>query len=220
LNYNFSDAIQLTAGYLATDSPNPTNGNGLFNGDYSALAQLTLSPSENLIFALTYNHGYFGEGSFGFDNGAKTGGFTGTRLVNGLGATNPISSNSYGVELAWQVADGFQVNAWGAFTDVQLRNVELDGEIWNWALGLAFPDLGKPGNLAGLVAGVQPYLGGLEDNQSFFKNDIPVHLEGFYKIQVSDYISVTPGFVWLLNPNQDRNNEQVVIGTLRTTFEF
>jgi Carbohydrate-selective porin, OprB family/S-layer homology domain len=220
LNYNFSDAIQLTAGYLATDGPNPTNGNGLFNGDYSALAQLTLSPSENLIFALTYNHGYFGEGSFGFDNGAKAGGFTGTRLVNGLGATNPISSNSYGVELAWQVADGFQVNAWGAFTDVELRNIELDGEIWNWALGLAFPDLGKPGNLAGLVAGVQPYLGGLEDNQSFFKNDIPVHLEGFYKIQVSDYISVTPGFVWLLNPNQDRNNEQVVIGTLRTTFEF
>ena len=112
------------------------------------------------------------------------------------------------------------MNAWGGFTDLQLRNVELDGEIWNWAMALAFPDLGKPGNLGGIVAGVQPYLGGLEENQSFFKNDLPIHLEGFYKMQVSDSISVTPGFVWLLNPNQDRNNDRVFIGTLRTIFEF
>ncbi|NEP31199.1 carbohydrate porin, partial [Moorena sp. SIO3B2] len=42
----------------------------------------------------------------------------------------------------------------------------------------------------------------------------------FYKYKVNNNISVTPGVIWLLNPNQSSDNDDVVIGTLRTTFTF
>ncbi|MBW4429935.1 MAG: carbohydrate porin [Nostoc desertorum CM1-VF14] len=40
--------------YLASEANNPTAGSGLFDGSYSALAQLTLKPTKSLSFGLTY----------------------------------------------------------------------------------------------------------------------------------------------------------------------
>ncbi|TVR14527.1 MAG: hypothetical protein EA395_02495 [Phormidium sp. GEM2.Bin31] len=226
LNLRFGDEFQITTGYLASEANSSSPGDGLFNGDLAALAQLTYTPSPRFGFAVTYNYGYFGEGNFGFNNGGGSGfnntnfGFTGTTFTNNVGAVNPITSHSIGAGLSWSLSPGFNVNAWGSYSDIYLRTNELDGEIWNWALGLAFPDLVLPGNLGGLIIGAQPYLGGLEDTNSFFENDVPLHLEGFYKVQLSENISITPGLVWLLNPNQDRDNDSVFIGTLRGTFSF
>ncbi|MGM0455130.1 MAG: iron uptake porin [Cyanobacteriota bacterium] len=226
LNLSFGDSFQVTTGYLASEADSPSPGDGLFNGDISALAQLTYTPTPEVGFAVTYNYGYFGEGNFGFNNGGGSGfdntnfGFTGTTFANNLGAVNAVTSHSIGAQLSWSLSPGLNVNAWGSYSDIYLRTNELDGEIWNWALGLAFPDLVLPGNLGGVIVGAQPYLGGLEDTNSFFENDIPLHLEGFYQVQVSENISITPGLVWLLNPNQDADNDSVFIGTLRGTFSF
>ncbi|MGC1395976.1 MAG: carbohydrate porin [Coleofasciculaceae cyanobacterium] len=33
-------------------------------------------------------------------------------------------------------------------------------------------------------------------------------------------MSVTPGIIWLTSPQQNAGNDDVVIGTLRTTFTF
>ncbi|WP_017659125.1 iron uptake porin [Baaleninema simplex] len=226
LNLRLTDFLQFTAGYLAGESSSPLSGDGLFNGDFAALGQLTLRPNNDIGIALTYNYGYFGEGNFAFNNGDASGfnntgiGFTGTAMANGIGATNPITSHSFGVQVSWALTDNFHANAWGGYTDIELRNDDLDGEIWNWALGLAFPNLLLPGNLGGIVVGSQPYLGGLEDNNNFFDNDVPWHVEGFYRVKIGDNLSVTPGFVWLVNPNQDADNDDAVVGTIRGTFTF
>ncbi|PHM08572.1 carbohydrate porin, partial [Nostoc sp. 'Peltigera malacea cyanobiont' DB3992] len=37
---------------------------------------------------------------------------------------------------------------------------------------------------------------------------------------VSDNISVTPGVIWLTSPGQNSDNDDAIIGTLRTTFTF
>ena len=37
-----------------------------------------------------------------------------------------------------------------------------DDEVWTYGGGLAFPDLGKEGNVLGIFGGAQPYLGGGE----------------------------------------------------------
>ncbi len=47
-----------------------------------------------------------------------------------------------------------------------------------------------------------------------------MHLEAFYKYQVNDNISITPGVIWLIAPNQTSDNPDVVMGTIRTTFKF
>jgi hypothetical protein len=93
-----------------------------------------------------------------------------------------------------------------------------DADIWYYALGLALPDLGKEGNLGGIFVGAQPYLTNIDDDD--VETDIPLQVEVFYKYAVNDWISITPGVIWQMNPNQDNDNDDVVIGTLRTTFVF
>ncbi len=236
----------LSLGYLASNPANPSEGSGLFDGDYAALAQLTLTPSSNFQFALTYNKGYFNEGNFGFDNGAATGlgnpqsfqsGFTGTGAANtiyGLNAglnhrtpgsinrVKPVSTNSYGVQLSFRLSPNFVINGWGGLTDARLIGLG-DATIWYYGMTLALPDLGRPGNLAGFVVGREPYLADLDVPNGLgtgLNTDESWHFEAFYKLQVTDNISVTPGVIWITNPNQNKDNDDLIIGTLRTTFKF
>ena len=56
-----------------------------------------------------------------------------------------------------------------------------------------------------------------------FSNNItvPVHVEAFYKYQVTDNVSLTPGVIWVSSPLQGRSGRNnAVIGTLRGTFTF
>jgi hypothetical protein len=225
----------LSFGYLASNAANPTKGAGLFNGDYAAMGQLTFTPGRNLQVALNYNHGYFNRGNFGFDNGlgngsGKLGGFTGTGVansINGLSdgftgfASRKVVSNSYGAQASFRLNPRFIVGGWAGLTNARVIGIG-DARIWNYAVTLALPDLGKEGNLLGFVVGREPYLDKLEaaGNLGSFRNDTSWHLEGFYKYQLTDNISVTPGVVWITNPNQDKRNDDVIIGTLRTTFSF
>jgi carbohydrate-selective porin OprB len=50
--------------------------------------------------------------------------------------------------------------------------------------------------------------------------DVPLHIEAFYRHQINDNISITPGIIWLTAPNQNNDNSDAVIATLRTTFQF
>lgn len=225
ISFKPSSQLELTAGYLASEGSSPVPGNGFFDGNYSALGQLTWTPSDRFGVAFTYNHAYFGPGSFGFDNGGgslATGNlpFAGTAVANTIGATNPVTSNSYGLQMALRVSPRFQINGWVGYTDVYLRDSDINGKIWNGAIALGFPDLGKQGNLAGIVVGVEPYLKELDGFEDFFATDVPLHVEAFYKYQVTDNIAITPGVIWLTAPNQDNSNSDIVIGTLRTTFNF
>ena len=86
-------------------------------------------------------------------------------------------------------------------------------DLYTYGLGLALPDFGKKGNLLGFVVGAQPY-------QSGGGLSTPFHVEGFYKYQVNDRISVTPGVIWITNPTQTANEKSAIIGTVRTTFTF
>ena len=98
-----------------------------------------------------------------------------------------------------------------------------DADIWSYGAGIAFPDFGKQGNLLGLFAGVEPTLRGLRAvgiGRNFGRRDEDWHYEAFYKYQVSDNISITPGVVLLTAPGQSTRNNNAWIGTLRTTFTF
>ncbi|MDQ2096567.1 MAG: iron uptake porin [Tychonema bourrellyi B0820] len=225
----------LSFGYLASNAANPAKGAGLFNGDYAAMGQLTFTPGRNLQVGLNYNYGYFSRGNFGFDNGLRNGpgqlgGFTGTGVansINGLSegfkgfASRKVVSNSYGAQASFRLSPRFIVGGWAGLTNARVIGIG-DARIWNYAVTLALPDLGKEGNLLGFVVGREPYLDKLEaaGNLGNFTNNTSWHLEGFYKYQLTDNISVTPGVVWITNPNQDRANNDVIIGTLRTTFSF
>jgi hypothetical protein len=231
----------LSLGYLADNGNNPGIDTGLFNGDYSALAQLNFTVNDRLGLAATYVHGYHnrGDGIFDLGGSPRSAGarpVTGTRgandptLATGTGARfplvldrdSPLSTNSYGLEAALRLSDRFSVSGFVGKTDISSVQNSTRGDVWYYGLGVAFPDLGKRGNILGIFAGVEPYLAGLQvqGEPVGIKNDLSYHLEGFYKYQLTDNISVTPGIIWITAPNQNDDNEDAVIGTLRTTFSF
>ncbi|BAY65188.1 hypothetical protein NIES22_52910 [Calothrix brevissima NIES-22] len=204
----------ITVGYLASQGNNPAPRAGLFEGNYAALAQLNLNVGDRLSFAATYVHGYHDAGSALFDFGGITSGVVGTNRANfPIGLANPYNSNTYGVEAAFRPSDKLSISGFLMYSDISSLIGNSNDEVWSYGLGVALPDFGKKGNLLGIFAGAQPYLGSVS-------GDRPYHIEGFYKYRVSDNISITPGVIWLTSPGQVANSDDAVIGTLRTTFTF
>ncbi|MBN3907559.1 MAG: iron uptake porin [Nostoc sp. NMS1] len=228
LTHRLSDRLELSLGYLSSTASNPNANRGLFNGSYGAIAQLTFQPSDRLSIGLTYVNAYNNQG----EDLAIPG--TGSQKANlGLVTDSPTSTNAYGLEASYQVNSNFLINAWAGFAKTRVLGVG-DADIWNYAVALAFPDLGKKGNLAGLIVGMEPRVtsanGAIANvftdivplqNRDFAQDrNTSLHVEGFYSYAVSDNITITPGLIWLTAPNHDDQNSDAVLGVIRTTFTF
>lgn len=209
-------ALSLSVGYMADNANDPTPGRGLFDGGYTAMGQLNFTPSDRFSLGLTYVNSFRKEGSPVFGLGGTTP-VVGSRLGNfvaagPLGGPQGTVVNGGGISAAYKFSDSFAINAWGSVFEADaLRDGAGAQDIWTYALGLSFPDFGKRGNLLGLLAGVEPYLGRDRDR--------PIHVEGFYRIRLNDNISITPGVIWVINASQN-DRQDTLIGTLRTTFTF
>lgn len=216
----------ITLGYLASEAESPDAGAGLFDGNYAALGQLNFNVGNRIALAATYVHGYHGEGSSLFDSGLDgSTAIVGTNAANTLGrnsallnagSTSASSSNSYGISAAFRPTDKLSISGFVSYHDVTGFGANDDFEAWSYGVGLALPDFGKKGNVLGVFGGAQPY----SFNNGAAGNDLPYQVEGFYKYRVSENISVTPGVIWMPNNAQSSNNDDVFIGTLRTTFTF
>jgi hypothetical protein len=197
--------MEVSLGYLARQSNNPSLGFGLFNGGYGALAQVAFKTGENSKLALTYTKSY--NSDFG----------TGSTNANPLtfGGTSG-GSNNFGVQGSFQLSPQFALGGWAGYTQNQADGG--DRQIWNWAVTAAAPDFGGKGNLAGLLVGQEPRVTSSGNGTTDTKAGL--HIEGFYQIKVNDNVSITPGVIYLSAPNQDANSNSAVIGAVRTTFTF
>ena len=223
-SYKLGDLIKVEGGYLAKNGSSPDEKAGLFNGSYSALGQIVFQPAKRFKLGFTYVNGYDpGDAEITGTDGRTFGfGGTGTDFANNLlpGIQDRrINSNSYGVQAQLDLSSKFSIRGWGSYTDLDFNGGD-DAEIWNYAVALVFPDLGKKGSLAAIIAGAEPYAGDISPRPADFTNDTPIHVEALYRYPINDNISITPGIIWLQSPNQDDNNEDVFIGALRTTFTF
>ncbi len=218
-NYFLNDKLTFSAGYFGGDSFNPQDKDGLFNGEYSMLGQLAYQ-GDKFQLGLTYVNAYIDQGDEANGN-AIFDTLVGTSLSrNPFGAS--AITNSYGISAAIMPSEKFSFNAFGGFTDArQVANAtgddKDDAQIWYYGAGLAFPDFGGSGNLLGLQAGVEPYVGGFDSDTVGQKN--PISIQGFYRMAVNDNINITPGAIYLINPN-GQDESSVLIGVIRTTFNF
>ncbi len=243
VNFNAGKGFTVSFGYLA-DNSDPADGvettfaanvparkAGLFNGSYSALAQIGYDTGKwglGLTYVNAYRRGAI------FDTGSGLPG-AGTYLANGFnsvlrtgagGAVNPFDKfssnvNAYGLSGYFKLGSKVSLNAFGAFVSADnVKDTFDSADIWTYGLGIAIADFGGKGNLLGFMGGVQPYVTNPDDYGIIADDDKPIHLEGFYKFQVTDNISITPGVIYLINPGQTDNNDNALIGTIRTTFTF
>lgn len=223
-----SDSFEVSAGYLAPSAADPSDGNGLFNGSYSALGQLVFKPGDRLKLGLTYVNSFNGSDNFSGSNLSNLNSF----IQGTTGVTAPVSSNSYGVEASFNVSDHIILAGWGGYTKNTVREAvaangitisEGDQDVWNWAVTLALPDLLKEGNLGGLVFGMEPRVTDSDINiagVAATDPDTSFHIEAFYQYQLNDNIAITPGAIYITAPDHNSNNDGILIGTLRTTFTF
>jgi hypothetical protein len=219
---SFFKPSSLTVGYLASNANNPGPNQGLLEGNYAALGQLNFSVGDRLAIAATYVHGYHGAGGGSlFDAGSGLGSsnrVVGTNQANTLLVAS--SSNSYGISAAFRPSDKLSISGFISYHDISGVGANDDYQAWSYGLGVALPDFGKKGNVLGIFAGAEPYSFNRPGVFAGTGNDIPYHFEGFYKYRFSDNISITPGVIWLTSPGQNSNNDDAIIGTLRTTFTF
>jgi hypothetical protein len=224
-NTKLGDLFEVSLGYLAPTAADPTEGNGLFNGAYSALGQLVFKPSDNFKLGLTYVNAYNSSDTFTGSNLANFRTFTETEL----GEAVPTSSNSYGVGASWQISDRVIVSGWGGYIKERVLSTlnnqidRGDRDILNWGVTLAFPDLLKEGSLGGVVVGMEPKVIESSVNIPGFDSedkDTSLHVEAFYQYRVNDNIAITPGVIWITAPDANKDNNDTVTGTLRTTFTF
>ncbi len=235
--HSFGEKLEFSAGYLAGEASDPSEEAGLFDGSYSAMGQLTVTPFEKLTMALTYVHGRdqsdtgvgsdlsniksltaAGEDADTLDPGVFEGGV-------------PTVNDSYGAQFSFALNDRLVIGGWGGLSKVTtLESFVADGQtiprgtqdIWNWAATLAFPDLGKEGSTAGVIVGMQPWVAKSTIDVDGFDEDAArsLHAEAFYEYKLNDNIGITPGIIYINQPDNNEDNDDLIIGTLRTTFSF
>ena len=229
LNYPLSKALTVSLGYLADNASSPANANGLFNGSNAALAQIAFKPSPIIDLGLTYVRSYDDGNRVGVTSGTGSGlsnspfaSLVGTTVNGQLVRSSATSADQFGLEGAVRLTPGFTLAGWAGYTKARLedRNVNADADIWNWAVTLAFPDLGKKGNLAGIVLGQPPKVTNSSLGRNFQDRNTSFHVEGLYRYQLNNNISVTPGIIVIFNPENNSANDTVYVGTIRTTFTF
>jgi Carbohydrate-selective porin, OprB family/S-layer homology domain len=231
-NYKFNDQFAASVGFL---SPSPTNSvgptGGLFGGSFSALAQLEVKPTKDLGLGLTYVY------SFQEVNNINNSGIlTANTLTGGTGSTlagqpfgnAAMSSNSVGLQANWKAAKWLNLSGWaGASFAERSSGADASATVFNWALAAAFPDLLAPGNVGAIIVGQEPRLigGSIKPScsvagQQGAECDSNFHIEALYKIKVNGNISLTPGLIVIVNPQNNSNNGTEFVPVIRSTFTF
>jgi hypothetical protein len=235
VNVNPNGKLALSAAYFAqglsgrTAGNNPTPGQGLFNGDNTIFGQLAFKPNKAINIGLTYAHTY--QKSVvdvnDVDNDKNVTENVSSSLLGSTGssrANNPFTgtateASNYGIQATFQPSANITLGGWGGYTAAStLNGTGNNAEIWYWAGTLGIKDFGREGNTLGFVFGQPPKLTGGKGVTRDFNTSY--HIEGLYKMKLSDNILVTPGVLVILNPEHNDKNSAEYVGTLRTTFTF
>ena len=222
INYSITPQIGVSAGYLAKNANNPTDGNGLFNGGNAILAQLEYKASKNLGLGLTYVRGYDRTATVLPATGVAVSGSTGSSRANNPFNGVATTSDNFGIQGSFAFSPAITLGGWAGYTSANQAAGSSNASIFNWAFNVALPDFGKKGNLAAVIVGQQPKVtgssagvvpAGTENSTNFF-------VEGLYRYQMNDKISITPGLMVIFNPENNSGNTNTYVGTIRTTFRF
>ena len=224
--------IRVDLGYLAgNNASNPGEDAGFFKGSYSALGQVTFQPSSAFSIAATYIHSYVTNPDSLAGNAALGGSLghgTGSRASQVSNIQRPVVGNSYGLEASFAFSPQLILSGWAGLSEAIILG-RGDVDVWNYGATLAINDLGSKGSTLGFVVGMEPKVTGTSNSTVASLIGLPgrrddrdtgLHIEGFYKFKVTNNIALTPGVIWLTAPGHNDNNDDIFIGTLRTTFTF
>ncbi len=101
----------------------------------------------------------------------------------------------------------------GNYDGFNTASQNLNLQPHTWAVGISWRDLAIPGTLTGIAIG-QPFV------EADLGNATQTNFEAFYKLQLSDNLSVSPIVQLIDNASNDSANGITWQATLRTSFAF
>ncbi|GAA6621971.1 iron uptake porin [Scytonema sp. NUACC26] len=226
-DWQISDRISLQGVYSAEIPSFPSNSQaaGLFGGRYTAGAQLSLAPTNNIDIGVHYLYSHSPDGLLGSGIGDA-------QLISPFAPPVAFNTHAVGATVAWRINPNFQLGGWGGWTFSNPEDLSGSVKTNNWMVFAAFPNLLRQGNLGGILIGQPPKITSStlpegynlpnfsEGGTPGGRNDSTLHLELFYRAQLNEYLSITPGLLLLFNPDHNSANDTLVIGTVRATFRF
>ncbi len=211
VSWNQGD-IDVSANYVSTNasSSNTATGGGIMNeaAANSVAFQLAYS-KENWGTAIAYNYA-------STDHQNILGGSTGTSLANAVHDMGP--TNSYSISTWWSPSETGLIPTlsagWGInkVDDEDDSNATYDSATTqSWAVGMEWEDAFLDGNILGFAFGQPNFVTDIDYDTSTTDDDAEdgnYAMEWWYKIQVSDNITVTPAIFYLSRPFGDQTDQR------------
>jgi hypothetical protein len=219
VNVTPNDKLELSAAYFAAGrntASSPLERQGLFDGNNTLFGQLAFKPNKAINVGLAYAHTYQGISA------RSLFGDTGSAVANSAGRAG-TESNNYGLQVSLQPSSKITLGGWAGYTTAStLVGPPNSAEMFYWATTLGVKDFLKEGNTLGFVFGQPPKVTSAKVGtvSSSPESSTSYHIEGLYKIKLSDNILITPGALLIINPENNDKNGKELVGTLRTTFTF
>lgn len=210
-----SDAVRLQVAYGTRNGNNPRLGRGITNADHSALGvQLLLKPAPTVLTGITYVNAYAENGRLDTFSGSF-------RADTASFLDAPARINAIGGTLQWRMTSDLTFGTWGGwmFTDAIDSQVSATTTSYLFSIGYSDP-FDRKGDLLAFLFGQPPKLVSGTDLPFGKDPDTSLHFELFYRFSVTDNISITPGVFLITHPEHDRDNDNVLVGAIRTTFRF
>lgn len=222
--YQFTDKIAAGISYLSSSGNDPNQG--LFGGQYTALTQLTYTPSNKIGIAFTYGRYYAPDPGASLNvTGSKGSEFA--KLP--FGGTTPTSSNAFGLQFTYKFTDKLVLGGWTSYFNAQSQGTNtisgvnvspgFNADIWSWAITASLTDLAKSGSQLSFVFGMPPKV----TNNDIIQRqdqDTSLHFELSYRYPLNERIDITPGFLLITNPEHNTANNTIWVGLIRTSFRF
>jgi hypothetical protein len=230
VDWQFAKRASLQAIYSSYNPGNPGQRSGLFDGNTTTGVQLLLTPTDAVDLSLYYVNNYSSDScllNFVGDECL-------TAVNSSTGQSQPLQTNAIGATVNWQVSPRITLGGWGGYTKSYIPGRSGNVETTNYMVFLNFPDLFVKGNLGGIYIGQPPKI---TSSNLPVGNNVPdlintglgraggqpgttTQIEAFYRFQLTDNISITPGIIHILEPGHTPDNDPVTIGILRSSFTF
>lgn len=225
INYQFTDWLEIGATYFVPTSiiSNPDRGRGIFNGQFGALTQVTLTPNDRLGIGFTYAR-YFAPDNPNVGRGDSS-------FVRApFGTDTATSANAYGIEANYRFSNRLITGAWVSYTEANAESSTeangifegsrgADAEIWNWAIAMAFPDVGKLGAQLSFLFSMEPKVTS-NDISDRIDADTGFNIRVSYGYPLTNRIRFSSGLSVRINPENNSDNNDIWQGNMGFSFSF
>ncbi len=229
IDWQFAKRASLQAVY-STNIPGFFVSSTGSTGHNTLGVELTLTPVYPVDVTFYYVNDYSPDGnllSFAGDTQL-------TAIASSTNKSASLQTNAVGASLNWRLSPRVSVGGWAGYTNSRIPGKSGTVATTNYMVFVNFPDLFKTGNLGGIYIGQPPKI--ISSNLAT-GNNIPdfldtglgrrggqpgttTHVEVFYRWQVNNNISVTPGLILIFQPDHTPNSDPIAVGVLRTSFSF